>query len=148
VLKTFTPRLAEERGTAVVEMALVLPLLLVLVLAIVDFGKAFNYWNDTNHLAAEGARFAAVNRSPGGGDLKTYIKSKADTAELRNSAQVCISFPTGVAKVGEPVRVTVSDDYEWLAGTTNLIGLDPTTIAGSAEYRLEVTPTYTAGCTA
>jgi Flp pilus assembly protein TadG len=148
VCKIPTTPLADDRGTAVVEMALVLPLLLVLVIGIVDFGKAFNYWNDTNHLAAEGARYAAVNRSPDGGDLKNYIKGRADTAELRLGAQVCISFPTGLAKVGEPVRVTVSDDYEWLEGTTNLLGLGSTTISGSAEYRLEVTPTYTAGCTA
>ena len=148
MFKIFKNRLADERGTAVVEMALVLPLLLVLVVGIVDFGKAFNYWNDTNHLAAEAARFAAVNRSPDGGDLKTYIKGRADTAELRTGVQVCISFPTGLAKVGEPVRVTVTDDYEWLEGTTNLLGLGTTTISGSAEYRLEVAPTYAAGCTA
>src|SRR5687767_2785491 len=106
-------RLADQRGTAVIEMALALPLLLVLVLGILDFGKAFNYWNDVNHLAAEGARYAAVNRSPDGGDLKTYIKGRADTPELRSLAQVCISFPTGVAMVGEPVRVTVTADYNW-----------------------------------
>jgi Flp pilus assembly protein TadG len=142
-----TSRLADQRGAAVIEMALVLPLLLLLILGILDFGKAFNYWNDTNQLAAEGARFAAVNRSPGGGDLKTYIRNRADTAELRAGAHVCISFPTGVAKVGEPVRVTVSDDYQWLAGMVELAGLGPTTITGTAEHRLEVTPTYTAGCT-
>ena len=141
-------RLRDERGTAVVEMALVLPVLLLLVLGILDFGKAFNYWNDTNHLAAEGARFAAVNRTPGGGDLKAYIKAQADTGELRTSARVCISFPTGVAKVGEPVRVTVTDDYVWLDGLASLAGVGPTTtISGSAEHRLEVPPGYAAGCT-
>ena len=145
---THRSRLADERGTAVVEMALVLPLLLILVLGILDFGKAFNYWNDTNQLAAEAARFAAVNRSPDGGDLKAYIKSRADTAELRDNVQVCISFPTGLARVGEPVRVTVSDDYDWLAGMSNLTGVGPTTITGTAEHRLEITPTFTAGCTA
>jgi Flp pilus assembly protein TadG len=144
---TTSPRLADERGTAVVEMALMLPLLLLLVVGILDFGKAFNYWNDTNHLAAQGARFAAVNRTPGGGDLKTYIKSQADTAELRTAARVCISFPTGVAKVGEPVRVTVTDDYQWLGATGELVGVGPTSISGSAVHRLEVTPTYSAGCT-
>ena len=141
-------RLRAERGTAVVEMALVLPLLLLLVLGIVDFGKAFNYWNDTNHLAAEGARFAAVNRTPGGGDLKAYIKNQADTAELRGDARVCISFPTGIAKVGEPVRVTVTDDYEWMHGLVAFSGGGPrTTLTGAAEHRMEVAPTYTAGCT-
>ena len=46
------------------EFALVLPLLLLLVFGMLDFGKAYNYWNDATHLTAEGARYAAVNRKP------------------------------------------------------------------------------------
>jgi Flp pilus assembly protein TadG len=145
-------RLADQRGTAVIEMALSLPLLLVLVLGIMDFGKAFNYWNDVNHLAAEGARYAAVNRSPDGGDLKAYIKQRADTPELRSLAEVCVSFPTGVARVGEPVRVTVRADYNWLdfldSPPAPLNGIrTTTTLTGTAEHRLEVVPSYGAGCT-
>ena len=48
-----------------VEMALVMPILLFLALGIVDFGRAINYWNDVNQIAADGARFAAVNKNPG-----------------------------------------------------------------------------------
>jgi Flp pilus assembly protein TadG len=58
-------RLAADRGVAMVEMALVLPLLLVLLMGMLDFGRAINYWNDVNHIAGEGARFAAVNNNPG-----------------------------------------------------------------------------------
>ena len=48
-----------------IEMALVLPILLFLALGIVDFGRAINYWNDVNQIAADGARFAAVDKNPG-----------------------------------------------------------------------------------
>ena len=51
-----------------VEMALVMPILLFLALGIVDFGRAMNYWNDVNQIAADGARFAAVNKNPGEDD--------------------------------------------------------------------------------
>jgi Flp pilus assembly protein TadG len=99
-----------------VEFALVLPLLLLLLLAVVDFGRAFNYWNDETHLANEGARWAAVNTNPGGStqSLVDYIKQQADTAELRTNAQVCISFPSGTAKVGDPVQVQVHSAYSFL----------------------------------
>ena len=76
----------DESGQALVEFALVLPLLLLLVLGMVDFGKAYNYWNDTTHLTAEGARFAAVNRKPDPANplsLQRQILNQADTAELR-----------------------------------------------------------------
>jgi hypothetical protein len=85
-----TDRLASERGTAMVEFALILPILLVLALGIVDFGRAMNYWNDVNQIAADGARFAAVNRNPGAdvsppvGDFREWLRGQAVTGELRD----------------------------------------------------------------
>jgi hypothetical protein len=61
-------RVRDERGTALAELALVMPILLVLLLGMVDLGKAFNEWLDENHLANLGARLAAVNYCP---DLTT-----------------------------------------------------------------------------
>ena len=43
---------------------LVLPLLLVILFAMLDFGRVFNYWIDSTHLANEGARWAVVNNNP------------------------------------------------------------------------------------
>ena len=57
--------MADERGTSLTEFALVLPVLLLLLLAMVDFGKAVNSWIDQTHLANEGARMAMVNNNPG-----------------------------------------------------------------------------------
>ena len=54
-------------GQALVEFALVLPLLLLVVIGIFEFGKAINYWIDQNQIASEGARWVAVNKVPGGG---------------------------------------------------------------------------------
>jgi len=144
-------RLRDQTGTAVVEMALILPLALLLVIGVLEFGRAFNYWNDVNHLAAEAARYAAVNRSPDGGDLKTYILGRGDTAELRDAAftDVCISFPNGTSRVGDPVRVMVTFEKEWFSGVLPAAGLSPDlTLKGEAEHRLEVVPTYAAGCSA
>ena len=145
-------RLWNERGTALVEFALVLPVLMLALFGVLDFGKAFNYWNDQQHLAAEGARWAAVNSSPGGGSLQSYIQQQADTAELRGRARVCISFPsnsdTGTSgQVGDPVTVTVSSTYNWVPFVAQRANLAPsTTITGSATMRLEALPTYSTGC--
>jgi Flp pilus assembly protein TadG len=147
-------RLNEERGTSLVEFALVLPLLLLILFGVLDFGKAFNYRNDQTHLAAEGARWAVVNTNPGSGSLQQYIKDSADSTELRNLAQVCISFPTNSAtgtsgQVGDPVTVTVKSNYNWIpflsSGAGGGLSL-PSSISGSATMRLEAPPTsYSAG---
>jgi Flp pilus assembly protein TadG len=148
-------RLGSEEGASLVEFALVLPILALLLFAMLDFGKAFNYWIDETHLANEGARWAVVDRNPGGGSLQQYLVDQASSEELRNGgtasvanpAEVCISFPNGTSNVGDPVLVTVSATYNWLPIIGNRIGVVQTTITGSSHMRLEAVPTnYSAGC--
>jgi hypothetical protein len=138
-----------EAGAALVEFVLVLPLLLVLLLGMLDLGKAFNYWIDETHLAHEGARFAAVNKNPGpGSSLQESIKSQADSPELKAALQVCISFPGGGgAIVGEPVEVKVSSTYTFLGFIADRLNVTDKTISTTSTMRLERPPTnLTAGC--
>jgi hypothetical protein len=138
-----------ESGQALVEFALVLPLLLLLLFGLVDFGKAFNYWIDETHLANEGARWAAVNKNPGGSSLQAYIQSQGDSPELRNGgtswvpspASVYICFPSGTSNVGDPVRVIVSAGYNWMPFLGNRLNATNVTITGTATMRLEAAPT-------
>lgn len=50
-----------ERGAALVEFAIVVPLLFLLIFAVIEFGWGFAQYLDTRHGAREGARLAAVN---------------------------------------------------------------------------------------
>jgi hypothetical protein len=144
----------DERGVALVEFALVAPLLFLLLFGMLDFGRAFNYWIDSTHLANEGARWAVVNHNPGSGTLQDFIQQQADTGELRSGGssavpdplRVCINFPSG-GTVGQPVVVTASVTYHWLPFISNRIGVLATTVTGSSTMRLEAVPTnYAAGC--
>jgi Flp pilus assembly protein TadG len=155
----------DERGTSVTELALVLPVLLLLILGMIDFGKAINYWIDETHLANEGARMAMVNNNPGSGlsptkNLQQYILDQADSAELHGDVQgtqrtthaasvnVCFykasdgSLYTNPAsaKVGDTVEVVVRYDYNWLRGFP-FPGNPTTTITGRSAMRLEALPT-------
>ena len=53
-----------ERGQATVEFAFILPVVLLVIVGLIAFGKAFNYWLDMNHMANEAARWAVVNKVP------------------------------------------------------------------------------------
>ena len=51
-----------QRGTSVVEMAIVLPLLLTLIFGIGEFGLMFTQWQTLTNAAREGARIGVVFR--------------------------------------------------------------------------------------
>lgn len=123
-----------ERGVALIEFALVLPMILLLLLGMIDVGKAVNYWNDETHLANEAARSAAVNKRIVPTELiNQTVKNEADSAELRNGGtgsvsspgvQICIWFPNNTNfaddpardhAIGDPVQVIVHAQYNWLA---------------------------------
>ena len=144
---------ANESGVALVEFALVLPLVLVLLLGMIDVGKAVNYWNDETHLANEAARYAAVNNNPGPqATLNQSILNQADTTELKNGGTtsiptgetICIWFPnkhTPVQpsdyQVGQPVQVVVTTQYHWLAYLVGKGLLPTSTFRATSTMRLE-----------
>jgi hypothetical protein len=137
--------IAEERGQALPEFALVLPILLLVVFGIVEFGLALNSESDETHLANEVARYAIVNENPGGAEeLQQWAKKQGDNNFLTSSGKICISFPEG-AEAGRPVKVEATSTMDWLP-ILKLKGAT-TTLRGTAYMRLEASPTsYKAGC--
>src|SRR5947207_15931999 len=113
LLRAAVARAGCERGQALVELALILPVLLLGIVGIVSFGRAMNYDEQETHLVNEAARYAVVNQVPAGasGTLGQWMRSQADGGsvnELRNGGgsvpaapTVCISYPSGTA-VGSP----------------------------------------------
>lgn len=138
-----------------VEMALVLPVLLLVVMGILWFGRALNYTQDETRLANVAARYAAVDQVPpnaGSLSLGEWVRSQADTAELGKGTgnvqglpEVCVEYPDGTG-VGNPVEVRMKATFKWLPLLK--IGVS-SPITGSATMRIEVPPTssfYAAGC--
>lgn len=133
-------RIRDESGQAVVEFGMVVPFLCILVLALVDFGKAMNYWLDLNHVAAEGARKAAVNQFATAAEYQSWISDRLETNELRTggtasvptAADVAICLPEG-GEVGDPVTVSVTVGYQWIP----FVSAADVTLRGTATMRLE-----------
>jgi Flp pilus assembly protein TadG len=161
----------DSRGAALAELALVLPLLLILIMGMLDFGKMFNEWIDETHLANEGARLAAVGyvadvtcatnpnvciaqQIQGDANIQELKTGRAVTpyADAQGAARVCISYPTNPATtthglVGDPVQVTVATTYHWLNYLVKTIPFAATPIVGKATMRLERRATTAAAAT-
>ena len=81
-------RHGEERGATLVEFALIMPLLLILVLGVVEFGYLFAQFNEVRHAAREGARYAAVsNPADYNGD------SSADSSDVVAATCDALNLP-------------------------------------------------------
>lgn len=125
--------LGDERGQAVTEFAMVLPLFAVLVIVCVLFGKALYAYIQLTHSANEAARLASVNQ-PQGGTLCSFLTSEA---ALPHGVTITVSYPdTGSATpraFGEPVKVQASTSASWVP----IIGSSIGNITASATMRIE-----------
>jgi Flp pilus assembly protein TadG len=107
----------KSEGQAVVELVLILPLILAMVFAIVEFGFALNSQLSVNHAAAEGARYGALGAAPGDGTCApNSVRGRAlsTSGEGLECSEVTVSYPGGPghASRGDAVVVHVSHVYE------------------------------------
>src|SRR6266496_363766 len=86
-----------ERGQSLAEFVLVLPIFLILVFAIIDFGLGFHAWLTVTNSAREGARLGAV-RSPASGacDFNPSTKATNINCRVRETAESLDQAKLGV----------------------------------------------------
>ena len=90
-----------DRGAAAVEMALVMPLLILMVMGIIDFGRIFNGQIQLSQAAREGARIAALG-TPGSFTVDTArarTKAALTNPALQGTPQWTCTATTGCINV-------------------------------------------------
>ena len=101
-----TDRRRDELGQALVEMALILPILLMLLLGIFEFGRAWNTKQVITDAAREGARLAVVqNKEVDQDSVKAVIATHLSRAGIPGTA-VTIAFDEADEDGGGIWRVT------------------------------------------
>jgi hypothetical protein len=109
-----TGRRGGERGAALIEFAIIMPILFLLIFAVIEFGWTFFQNLDVRHAAREGGRLAAV-------DYRSTAGAAGDTQRDQIIAEICdrmddegaasVGFHrTGSADVGQEIVVTVELD--------------------------------------
>jgi Flp pilus assembly protein TadG len=90
---TATKRLRSERGASAVEFAFIVPLLIVLVLGIAEFGRAFQVQGTLSAAAREGVRAMALQNNPTA--ARTAVKNAATSLNPKlTDAQITITPAT------------------------------------------------------
>ena len=116
-------QLRRNEGQAAVEMALILPILVVLVLAIAQFGIAFNNYLTLTDATRAGARKAAVSRFIGDGGASAQALVITDASGVPGVSATVTSTNWNVP--GSDVVVTATAPYSinilgWTVKSGNL----------------------------
>ena len=98
----------ETRAGAMVEFAIVAPVLILLMFGIAELGRFFFLFNNLNSAAREGARIGAVTSFTGcSAALADTVRSRISGATASAGAITVCRPPTGVGQP-ESVRATIS----------------------------------------
>lgn len=141
-----------ERGQALIEMALVLPLIFVFILVLFDFGLALDRREVIQHAVREGARAAAVGATVAG--VQDTTARQSDGALATSNITVCYVDMNGNGNPGDPgdnVRVSATYTYRFTAGGGEMLTflgapVPSIDMTPSADMRLEKSVAGAVGC--
>jgi Flp pilus assembly protein TadG len=121
-----------ERGAVAVEMAFVLPVLLLILIGTMEFGRVFNVQNSLTQAAREGAREAAIHYNRSTLDVEgTALASAPSLAGLG----MTVTHNAGSCAANLDVRVTTTVTLPSMTGFLDAGGLFPMTLRGIGVMR-------------
>ncbi|MCM3765807.1 TadE/TadG family type IV pilus assembly protein [Neobacillus niacini] len=108
-----------EKGQSMVEFALILPILVMLLFAIVDFGRAFHVYLTLDHTGREIARLMSI----GSDEATIDSKITSTTSSLDTTNKLTIIFPngkTGLAS-GSEAKIVLNYKFSFITPLVSLL---------------------------
>jgi Flp pilus assembly protein TadG len=99
-----------ERGAALLEAAITVPIILLISVGIFEFGRAYQTWQVLTNAAREGARVAILPGSTDA-DVTTRVRSYMTAGQLPNAATATVSISRNVALTGSDTASQITIDY-------------------------------------
>jgi PKD repeat protein len=141
------------RGQSVVEFALVLPLLMLLLLLVVDFGRAYMGWVELNNAARVAANYAAQNPTgPFGTAYASLVSTDATGSNCPLPSPIpAPTFPNGT-QLGAQAQVTLTCQFHLIVSAFPGFGQllpNPATLSATAYFpvRTGLAPVVASTCT-
>lgn len=122
-----------EQGQAIVEMALVLPLFLLLLFGVIEMGRICYAYISVSNAAREGGRVASI----GGTDLE-IVNSVENAASLASmSLTIVITPPQANRQSGQEVTVNVTYPVQLVIPIISNVVPNPVIVSSSIVMRQE-----------
>ena len=117
-----------QKGSAMIEMAIVLPVFIGLLVAIIDFGMYFNIRNVAQSAAWNGAK-ACVDTKPPAPIVQATLSTILSSTAVQKINPTCSTETTGGVQYQ---KVIVKVKGGMLSPFTTALGLYPITVTGIA----------------
>ena len=132
----------KEKGQAMVEFALLLPIFLAVLFLIIDFGVGINRWVIVTNSTREGARIGAVGASTG--DIRDKVATNSNG--LLDATDVDVYYLDGpdanaqLGDRGDPVVVESTYEYQLITPLKVFLGIafDSINFSSCTDMRLEL----------
>jgi Flp pilus assembly protein TadG len=129
------------RGQSVVEMALVVPMFILLFMGVIDLGRAFHDYVVLSNAVREGARYGSRYSWHTAGIVDAVHVEAANNGIDPSTIAVTVTFPSGWACM-QPIRVTGIYAFDTVLGA--LVGVSTVPLGSSTE--MSVFARCAAGC--
>ena len=132
-MKRLRRLLKNEKGGVAVEFAVALPILVVMMLMVIDLGRAIFAYSTLNSAAADAVRYASVHGVESvhprtNEQIIAFARQRAVGFNDNNLTVALNWVPSGYA--GAQVEVILTYDFTFFV--TGMIGIPPTTLGGKA----------------
>lgn len=127
-------QLRKQKGQALVEFAIILPVLLLLVMGIIQFGLMFNSYISVCSASREGARVGVV----GSTDAQIESAIRTDFPSINTSdLTIAVTTPDSNRTPGEALTVTVTYKYHITIPIIKNLLSDAINIRSQTSMRIE-----------
>ena len=124
-----------ERGSAVLETALAIPLLLLVGVGLLEFGRAYQTSQELTKAAREGARLAALP-NPAAGAVDAKVRQYLQTDGLISDRSVGVSINGSEVTVSYPFQFVVLQPVAQLLVSGSMVD-SPITVTATSVLRNE-----------
>jgi Flp pilus assembly protein TadG len=103
-------RMRSEKGAALIEAAITVPVILLISVGIFEFGRAYQTWQVLTNAAREGARMAVITGTTDDA-VRARVRSYMQAGSLPNHATATIGVTRNVALTGPDTGSSIAIDY-------------------------------------
>lgn len=137
--KRFRKKCREEDGQSMVEFALILPIFLLILCGIIDFGWLFYNQLSLNNACREGARYAVVHTAENADTqaIITHIENTTTTVFANDGVDITVTYSAPSDPTSGDITVSLEADISFFTPVLSTVLGKEKTITSTVIMKVE-----------